>query len=225
MIRRIATLLPLLLPLGLGCASPTPALFAMNVPPAKAYAGPPRARDRVAVILIESASPRGREELELIELRVDAIDDGEVDRGPGYALLPGLHRLRLSGRLRVGAVSFQDFAAPLDLDARANGLYGISAEDSGCPSGRCIVARDLDEKRAVAVVDMRFAGPPRCGLGFELVLLLPPFLWRRRARRARPPAGSEPRCRAKGRARPDPSGAIAPVKGRPTSGPRWRARA
>jgi len=225
MIRKKVTLVLLLLPLGLGCASPAPALFAMNVPPTKAYTGPPRARDRIAVILVESTTPRGREELELIELRVDAIDDGDVDRGPGYALLPGVHQLRMSGRLGVGAVSFQDFEAALELDARANGLYGISAEDSGCPTGRCIVAQDLDEKRVVAAADMRFAGPPHCGLGFELVFLLPPFLWRRRAGSARPPAGSERRRRAKGRARPGPTDAIDPMKGRPTSATRSSARA
>jgi hypothetical protein len=96
-----------------------------RVSPHKAYAGLPRARDRVAVVLaqIEPSTPGVK------KLSMRAIDGETVPERSAYALLPGPHSLELAGLV----IAEGDFAittnvvATLQVEVSAGDLVGLRA--------------------------------------------------------------------------------------------------
>ena len=141
MIRTRVIFLLYLLSLGLGCvsASPSGAPYPKGDPPVKAYSGPPRARDLIAIILVESTvvgEYGSRGAATVVGSKVDAIDGEIVASASGYAVLPGVHQFDLRGTYRVTGFwgdSFQNFTAFLEFDVPAHALLPDQYRGLGLP--------------------------------------------------------------------------------------------
>ena len=170
--------------LAFACASPAPPeknpSYQWSVAPYKAYAGAPRARDRVAVIRLQD-----NPEIAGFEgLIVRAIDAEEIPKAWAYALLPGPHSLEVA-TLRKSEARIPERVTPvtatLQVDVSGGDLLGVRVAPGGEQTVE-LVDQDLTNK-LIASAPLEAEGPERvsCGLGFELALLA---AWRRRGKRA-----------------------------------------
>ena len=172
----------------LACASfelpAIPPRYDSDLPPHKSYAGVPRARDRIAVILVQTNADRAG----MPSLALRSIDAAPVPPATAYAVLPGSHTLEVQGRLtsaRAWTARTDDVAATLEVEVGAGGLHGLRVG----PPGKAGV-EFVDLRGGAPLVSARLETLPTqagsCGLGFEVVLPLALLAaWRRRARSAR----------------------------------------